>query len=205
MQSDLERRLGEVEDRQKVTDKLYLYCRACDRLDEELMASVFWPDAIATHGAYHGPAEGFWRGALNFLSRIDSALHYAMNPVVVIEGDTAYQEALFMAWHRVAKGPLAPSDRFLPAPEAHKPEGREKTFDGFPGHDLTKNEDAVFHGRYVNRFERRNGEWRIIRHVCFTEWSHWREASERGSINLQGLSRRDRDDPTYWRKDNWPP
>lgn len=204
MSSDLEARLRIVEDRQQVTEQLYRYCRACDRLDEALMASVFWPDATAIHGTYNGPAEGFWRGALNFLSRIEAGLHYASNPIVEIDGDTAYQEALFTAWHRVARGPLAPSRRFLDVRTTPAPVDDEEMFDGFPGHDPEKDEDAVFHGRYVNRFARRDGEWRILRHVCFTEWSHWAEASERSPVNLQGLSRRDRQDPAYWRRPHWP-
>ncbi len=199
MMSEFERMARDNDDRRRITEKLYLYCRACDRLDEELMASVFWPDAIATHGDYHGPAEGFWRGALEFLSRIDGALHYAINPVVDLDGDFAYQEALFLAWHRVGKGPLKPGGRFIP--NAADAEG---AFDGFPGHDPEKDEDAVFNGRYVNQFERRGDEWRIIKHVCFVEWAHWAEASERAPIDMQGLSRRDRSDPVYWRRANWP-
>src|SRR6218665_4044140 len=100
--------IRETADRQRVTEKLFLYCRACDRLDTELMSTVFWPDAIAIHGDYTGPAEGFWRGALFFLSRIEAALHFASNVIVELDGDFAYQEALFYAWHRVAKGNLPP-------------------------------------------------------------------------------------------------
>lgn len=206
MLPDLERRFIEAEDRREITEKLYLYCRACDRLDEELMTTVFWPDAIATHGAYHGPAEGFWRGALNFLSRIEACLHYAINPIVEIDGNVGYQEALFMAWHRVAKGDLPASTRFLPAEMVAAMQANpDDVFDGFPGHDATKDEDAVFYGRYVNQFEKRGDEWRIIKHVCFPEWAFWREASERAApVDMLGMSRRDRFDPTYWRRGSWP-
>ena len=37
-------------DRQAITDALHLYCRAIDRTDEELLASVYHPDAIDDHG-----------------------------------------------------------------------------------------------------------------------------------------------------------
>lgn len=203
MNDQLEKMVRQNYDQLRITEKLYLYCRACDRLDEELMESVFWPDAIATHGEYHGPAEGFWRGALFFLSGLQSALHYAINPVVEIDGDQAYQEAIFLAWHRVQKGQMSPDKKFLKnaGPAASN---EEDLFTGFPGHDLTKDEDAVFHGRYVNRFERRGDEWRILKHVCFVEWAHWREASERAPIDMMHLSQRDRRDPVYWRKENWP-
>ena len=189
--------IREPADRQQITEKLFLYCRACDRLDLELMSTIFWPDAVAHHGTYVGPAEGFWRGALFFLSRIEAALHYASNVVVELDGDTAYQEALFTAWHRVAKGDFAPAS-FSASPYAGGLVGADEVvFDGFPGHDPAKDEDAVFCGRYVNRFERRNGEWRIIDHICFVEWEHWREASERSPVAVHNLARRDRSDPAY--------
>jgi hypothetical protein len=197
------RLLREVADRQQVTEVLFLYCRACDRLDVELMERCFWPDATACHGAYRGPAEGFWRGALHFLSRIKAGLHYATNVVVKVDGDLAYQEALFTAWQRLDKGPIKAtpfetSPFAGPNPERH----RDALFGGFAGHDEAFEEDAVFHGRYVNRFQRRNGEWRILNHVCFSEWVEWRRASERAPLNTD-LTRRDRTDPAYWREGTW--
>jgi hypothetical protein len=196
--SDL-RLIRETADRQKITEKLFLYCRAVDRLDLELMETIFWPEAIAHHGPYSGPAEGFWRGALFFLSRIEAALHYASNVVVELDGDRAYQEALFTAWHRVPKGDLAPASfgksRFAGDMQVND----DEVFDGFPGHDISKDEDAIACGRYVNTFERRGDEWRIINHVCFVEWEYWLPASERSPVALNNRARRDRTDPVYQR------
>lgn len=191
--------IRETADRKRITEKLFMYCRACDRLDKELMSRVFWPDALAHHGPYHGPADGFWRGALFFLSRIEAALHFASNVIVELDGDHAYQESLFMAWHRVNKGDLPPAS-FSQSPYAGDLVGADDmVFDGFPGHDPDKDEDAVFYGRYVNKFERRNGEWRIIDHICFVEWESWREASERSDVAALNLAKRDRRDPCYLR------
>ncbi len=170
--------------RQQIADKLFSYCRACDRLDEELMASLFWPDATAHHGPYRGSAEDFWRGALSFLGRIEAALHYASNVLIRVEGDFAHQEALFTAWHRVAAGPI--------------PGGEVLAESAFSRHDESRAEDAVFCGRYINWFERRDGEWRIKRHICFTEWEYWMPASERSPAMARTLARRDRSDPVYW-------
>jgi len=188
-------------DRQRITEVLFLYCRACDRLDAELMERCFWPDATAIHGTYRGPAEGFWRGALHFLSHLKSGLHYASNVVVELDGDDACQEALFTAWHRVEKGEVAPRP-FADSPFAGPDPTRHSDvlFTGFPGHDPARDEDAVFHGRYVNRFQRRDGQWRILNHVCFSEWVEWAPASERAPV-ASPLSRRDRGDPAYWRPD----
>jgi hypothetical protein len=193
------RLVRETADRQRVNEKLFLYCRACDRLDLELMETIFWPEAIAHHGDYSGPAEGFWRGALFFLSRIDAALHYASNPVVELDSDIAYQEALFTAWHRVGKGDLPPASFAKSRYAGTMKVDDGEVFSGFPGHDVTKDEDAVACGRYVNKFERRGDEWRIIHHVCFVEWEYWLPASERGDVALHNRARRDRTDPVYRR------
>jgi hypothetical protein len=181
---DREAQIDELWSRQRITDILFSYCRACDRLDEELMESLFWPDATAYHGPYRGSAESFWRGALSFLGRIPAALHYASNVIIRIDGDFAQQEALFTAWHRVAKGPI--------------PGGELLAESAFAQHDLDQDEDAVFCGRYVNWFERRGDEWRIIRHICFTEWEYWMPASERSPVSSKSLAKRDRSDPVYW-------
>jgi len=191
--------LRETADRQRITEKLFLYCRACDRLDAELMETIFWPEAVALHGTYNGSAEGFWRGALFFLSRIEAALHYASNVVVEMAGELAYQEALFTAWHRVAKGDLPPASfsksRFAGTMKVND----DDVFSGFPGHDVSRDEDAIACGRYVNTFQRRGNEWRIIHHVCFVEWEYWLPASERSPIALHNRARRDRSDPVYQR------
>lgn len=198
---DLVSMVRETADRQAITEVLYLYCRACDRLDVELMERCFWRDATAYHGAYNGPAEGFWRGALHFLSHIKASLHYATNVVVELDGDVAYQEAIYQAWHRVEKGPIKITP-FEESPYAGPDPARHRAvFTGFPNHDEKFDEDAVFHGRYVNRFERRDGEWRIANHVCFGEWVYWRNASERSPLT-HSLSTRDRSDPAYWREEH---
>lgn len=176
--------VAELLARQQITDKLYSYCRACDRGDAELMETVFWPDAVAHHGPYRGSAEAFWRGALDFLGRIEACLHYAGNVLIRFNrDDLAQQEALFTAWHRVAAGPIP---------------GGVLAESAFAKHDPAVAEDAVFCGRYVNWFERRGDEWRIARHICFTEWEHWRAASERSPTVANTLARRDRSDPLYW-------
>ncbi|HEX7096302.1 MAG TPA: nuclear transport factor 2 family protein [Acidimicrobiales bacterium] len=66
-----------------------------------------------------------------------------------------------------------------------------------PGHDNPDLETAF---RYVDDFERRDGEWRIARRTCTLEWTRviepesWFDASPR---HRRGM--RDRSDPVYWR------
>jgi hypothetical protein len=62
-------------------------------------------------------------------------------------------------------------------------------------------EELIFQalGRYIDRFERRNGEWKIAHRVIVTEFAHYLRPAEcllRPNIVL-GLGRRDPTDPSY--------
>jgi len=60
--------------------------------------------------------------------------------------------------------------------------------------------DHLAVGRYIDRYERRGGEWRILHRTCVSDWTRiaptlndWRQAPPGAQI----LGRRDRDDPVY--------
>ncbi len=59
-------------------------------------------------------------------------------------------------------------------------------------------------GRYVDRFEKRNGDWRIALRTNIIEWATMPPAipppfSEVADIALNGVSSRSKDDPSYLR------
>jgi hypothetical protein len=61
-----------------------------------------------------------------------------------------------------------------------------------------------FCGRYADRFERRAGEWKILRRVLVTEWAAKADALPVGAD--EDIGRRDRTDITYLRTlDQRPP
>jgi hypothetical protein len=66
------------------------------------------------------------------------------------------------------------------------------------GRDATPSLNTVVGVRYVDRFERRGGEWRIARRVCVTEWIRVDDEAGRLPIapgHVRG--RRDRGDVLY--------
>jgi SnoaL-like domain len=66
---------------------------------------------------------------------------------------------------------------------------------GEPAGDVRWNNAAGF--RYLDRFERRAGEWRIARRVTVVEWvTPWERDAEL-SIRFGDLSRRTPEDPIY--------
>ena len=69
---------------------------------------------------------------------------------------------------------------------------------GEPPDDRRRNFTTGF--RYVDRFERRGGEWRIATRVAVREWTHTVTAEEQWVIppDRDGRrGRRDRTDPVY--------
>lgn len=175
--------LRELKDRQEITDLIHQYCRGCDRGDEELLNSVFWPDATVEHPPFKGSAAEFCKVALDFIGTLDSTLHQVGNVMIDLQGDKAYTESYFTAYHRLPRGPV----------QAGLIADAE-----FTSHRTDVDEDIFMGGRYLKWFERRDGVWKIFHHIGFLEWEQWQESSDRSAFTR--MATRDRQDPSYWRE-----
>ncbi|EGD25923.1 nuclear transport factor 2 family protein [Prescottella equi] len=128
-------------DKQEITEVLYRYARAVDRKDFDRVADCYFPDAIDNHGGYIGTVAGLIEDMKSRHATIDSSLHYVTNVLIGLDGDTADVESYCLCYLRQA-----------PA-VAGGPQSR-----------------ATVKCRYVDRFERRDGQWRIAdRIVVFDE------------------------------------
>lgn len=126
--------------REAIRDVKYRYCRAIDRVDVELLRTVFWPDAKIDLGrAFHGPLEEFISWAMPQLKSLEQTQHCLSNVYIRIQDATAFVESYYIAYHR-----------------AKKAEG--------------DNEDIFVGGRYLDRMEKRQGEWRIALRDCAFDW-----------------------------------
>ncbi len=87
---DREARLQALLDRQEIFDCLVRYCRGVDRLDAELLASAYHPDAIDDHGIYVGRPHQFADYFLAFHEKNQTATqHVITNHSCELDGDTA--------------------------------------------------------------------------------------------------------------------
>ena len=164
-------------DQQAIRDVLIRYTRGIDRMDVDLVRSTYHPDAHDDHGAYQGGVDGFLEWVEQALSYFDSTMHFIGNQLVEIDEadlDRAHAESYCVAYHR-RRARLGANG----VPDE-------------PGHDL------VTALRYVDRMERRGGEWRIADRRCVFDWTRrdpivgeW----EQGPEVLQG--RRHHTDPVY--------
>jgi SnoaL-like domain len=129
----IEARLRQLEDRQAIHDVILRYCRGVDRSDPDLILSAFHDDAIDNHFGVVLP----FREAITTLkaarNRSSPSMTTSMHNIcnVLIELD----------------GDVARCESYLIVIVRIPKDGGDI--------------DWLHAGRYVDRFERRNGEWRI--------------------------------------------
>lgn len=167
-------------DKQEITEVLYRYCRGVDRVDMAALRSCYWPDAIENHGAYNGPVEGFFDFIPKWEVQHDGT-HVIMNVNIEFQSDTvALVESYNRSFYYQKAGMLGMSPRDFPDAEF---------------------QDLEVAGRYLDRFERRDGEWRIAVRTLAIDW-HTLRAS--GSVwdttmfkKTRNRGRKFPDDPLY--------
>jgi len=86
--------VAELLAKQAITEALYKYCRAMDRMDNELGKSVFHPDAPADYGGmYQGTGHGFIEYVYGAHAGMLLNQHQLGNILITVEGDRAASES----------------------------------------------------------------------------------------------------------------
>jgi SnoaL-like domain len=164
--------LRDLLDRVAIREVLARYCRAADRCDEELLRSCYHQDALDRHGRFAGSADDFasWVIQVQRTSSITTQ-HAVSNVVIELAGSTAWVESAFTAMHVRPAG-----------------EGFDEPF------------LDTFWGRYVDRFEQRDGVWAIASREVVHDWSERRACGPRmPQAGTYRAGRRDRGDMSYER------
>ena len=159
-------------DRQAILDCIHRYARALDRHDDELLASVFHPDAIDNHGPWVGGREPFVRWANHEVhSHLDAHMHHITTHSCELDGDVAHTESYVIFVHR------------------HR-DGRTITVGG---------------GRYIDRLEKREGEWRIALRRLIMDYRYVADGSSFRDDDGYQKGTQDRGDVSYERPLALPP
>jgi hypothetical protein len=145
------------------------YCRGVDRMDFDLIRSCYHPDAIDDHGEFVGGVDAFIEYARENLPSFASTSHCVCNQLVEVDGDHAFAEHYGIAYHRLHAGE----------------DGLEK--------------DWIATIRYVDRFERRDGEWRIASRRSIVDSDRVLPVDEMLVPSGTMAGARDRSDPSYER------
>ena len=156
--------------KQAITEMIYTYCRALDRMDLELAHTVWHPDGTADYGAsmFQGTGAGFIDWVWVQHAAMFAHSHQITNVLIEVDGDRAGSEAYVTAALRLAAD------------------------------DDGQAVEIVSRGRYVDTWSRRDGRW-AIDHRRFAEdftSSASVPAMESPDAAVR-TARRDRDDPSY--------
>nr|WP_087574129.1 nuclear transport factor 2 family protein [Sphingomonas sp. CDS-1] len=192
MTDDQTRLLRELQDRQEIQHLLTRYARAIDRLDIDLLKSLYHPDARDDHASFKGTAQEFAEHAIAFLrDAFVTTMHHVTHSHISVNGDEAAAESYYYAYHRM-EGDHAKVAGFFGTTYADQCSANGTLDDGH---------EFICGGRYVDRLSRRNGEWRISRREITVEWKHFRPAThgdpDSGIEAIAAPARRDRDDIAY--------
>ena len=135
--------LDELAARAEIHDALLRYCRGLDRPDMKLVRSAFHDDAWVDFPAslHKGGVDGFLDFLSNEMLRFVRTMHFLGNSLIEFDGpDIAHVETYLQADH-----------------------------EGSAEHQWA-NSTVRLWARYIDRFERRDGVWRIAHRAFATDW-----------------------------------
>lgn len=166
-------RLAALLDKQEIEEVVLRYCRGIDRRDFELVRGCYHPDARDHHGSFSGSVDEYIAWVEKLTSRYLFTMHFIGNVLVELDGS-------------------APSDDVRAAVCETYGVSLHRSEDPKPYMNLATG------FRYLDRFERRDGRWRIAERTAIGEWSieipqdRWWEIPE---DHLSG--QRDKSDVVY--------
>ena len=172
-----------IADRFQIQDLLYRWCRAVDRLDKQGMLDVFWPGAIDSHGPYIGTVEGLVDWILVRHQPIATSSHFIGNLLIEFASDD-----------------VALVETYVRTIQQYPPEAKQQLaqLTGGSAGDADAAMDMFTSSRYLDRVERREGEWRIARRDLVQDWKQIQDVRYKALQPREGwiIGRRDGTDQT---------
>jgi hypothetical protein len=147
------------------------YARGVDRLDWDLVRSCYHDDAVDVHGGRTFNVDELIEYLRERLSRSAATVHFLGNQLIELDGDVAWAETYCLARHR----------------------------DPVPGG--SSQQDLEQFVRYVDRVERRGGQWRFASRTVVYEPGRVDPVTEDSPFAAVSSFRgvRDRSDLAYYR------
>jgi hypothetical protein len=141
-------------DKQEITEVIYCYCRAVDRMDRALALSIWAPDASVDYGdIYRGDAVGLVEVIWRIHGTMQAHSHQVSNILIQLAGDEAVSEAYFAASLRpLIQAGTAPTQ-------------------------------LNARGRYLDRWVRHNGRWLIAHRQIAADFSDVSPVNDGGFAN----------------------
>ena len=143
-------RLHVLEAKEEVRQVIGRLCRAQDRMDIEAIAACYHPDGYDDHLTFKGSGREFAQWFVDVTAPpFEEVMHFVGPSVVEVDGDVAQASTQCVAHHlaRAENASANPLTRLYRA-------------------------DCIMGLRYLDRFERRNGEWLIAHRRCVFDWMY---------------------------------
>lgn len=171
LDKDIASRLEELLVKQDLADLCAAYSRAVDRLDEAAFVELFHPDAEIDSGVLRGDPRTFARDFCGWVRN---------NARLVFHG-------MCQHWF-IVEGERARGESYVVAiARLIEPDSAER--------------DVLTVGRYLDRFERREGRWRFSERRFIVDHSIVRSSNEQAASEVSGEKEGHgcfgRDDPVY--------
>ena len=153
--------LQELADRQAITDLIYRYCRAMDRMDHKQGYALWHEDGTADYGpdVFQGTGRGFIDWVCESHKHVDAHSHQISNVVIELDGDRAGSEAYVTATLRAKR-------------------------DG-------KHTQITVWGRYIDQWSKRDGRWGIDHRINVLDYDEVREVTPIKEHDRGGRNRDD--------------
>jgi hypothetical protein len=160
--------LDELLAKQQITEQLYTYCRAFDRMDRDLALSVWHAGGTVQYGAGPlQPVEVYLGPSWDFRWTLNNSSHQVTNILIEISGDRAASEA------------------YVTATLQHEPVDNRIV-------------EHIYHGRYVDSWSRRRERWALDhRQFVADSYTRLEFAAGLAPPGMLEVARRDRQDPSY--------
>lgn len=170
-------KLARLSSRAEIQDVMFRYARGVDRLDLVAVRACFHEDATDHHGDFKGKIGDFipWVSAMH--ASVPFSAHFLGNCLIEFVDDiTAVVESYFMT--------------MLQQAEKHK-----AIFLRGAGASGDIEMDVI--GRYVDRFESRDGSWRIAKRAVVFDAIRTRASNKAALKDSWALGKRSCADPVY--------
>ena len=100
-------------DEHEIRKIIFLYTRGVDRLDAELVSSVYHPTAMDNHGGFKGKGQDFGPYIAKMIAEHCTMSQHTLNQsLITVDGDKAHAETYFVAYHVRPDGDAEYMDRF---------------------------------------------------------------------------------------------
>lgn len=161
--------LRELLAKQAIAEQLYTYCRAFDRIDDELALGVWHRDGTVQYGdGGIQPIAEYLGGSSRIRRAFHNGSHQVTNVLIRVRGERAVSEA------------------YVTASLQENPR------------DDGQMTEHLYRGRYVDRWSHRDGKWAIDhRQFVPDSYTSIRFPGDRVGTPFLSIARRDRQDPSY--------